>query len=59
MRRACRRCVADLTGDRRAPDLISADLRQARLDRGDAALVLRVSYVTAGKALGAWCASTS
>ena len=50
-RRACRRLVANVTGDRRALDLISAVLRQGRLDRGDAALVLRVSSVTARKTL--------
>jgi Fic family protein len=47
-----RRLVADVTGDKRAPDLISAVLRQGRLPRGDAALVLRVSDVTARKTLG-------
>ncbi|MBC2834060.1 Fic family protein [Paragemmobacter straminiformis] len=47
-----RRLVSDVTGDKRAPDLISAVLRHGRLDRGDAALVLRVSAVTARKTLG-------
>lgn len=46
-----RRLVADVTGDKRAPDLISAVFRHGRLDRGDAALVLKVSPVTARKTL--------
>jgi hypothetical protein len=52
MRRACRRLVADLTAYRRAPDLIADVLRQDRLDRGYAPSALRVSCITAGKALG-------
>lgn len=47
-----RRLVADVTGDKRAPDLVSAVLRHGRLPRGDAALVLRVSDVTARKTVG-------
>ena len=47
-----RRLVADVTGDKRAPDLISGVLRHGRLERGDAALVLRISTVTARKTLG-------
>lgn len=47
-----RRLVADVTGDKRAPELISGVLRHGRLERGDAALVLRVSAVTARKTLG-------
>ena len=46
-----RRLVADVSGDRRAPDLVSAVLRHGRFDRGDAALVLKVSSVTARKTL--------
>ncbi|MEO8243098.1 MAG: hypothetical protein ABI832_12380 [bacterium] len=45
------RLVADVTGDKRAPDLVSAVFRHGRLDRGDAALVLKVSKVTARKTL--------
>ncbi|MCB6179036.1 Fic family protein [Rhodobacter sp. Har01] len=47
-----RRLVADVTGDRRAPDLISAVLKFGRMERGDAAIVLKVSAVTARKTLG-------
>lgn len=47
-----RRLVLDATGDKRAPDLISAVLRHGKLPRGDAALVLKVSDVTARKTLG-------
>ena len=46
-----RRLVADVTGDKRAPDLISAVVRHGRLERGEAALVLKVSTVTARKTL--------
>jgi len=47
-----RRLVLDVTGDKRAPDLIGAVLRHGKLPRGDAALVLKVSDVTARKTLG-------
>ena len=46
-----RRLVLDVTGDKRAPDLIGAVLRHGKLARGDAALVLKVSDVTARKTL--------
>lgn len=46
-----RRLVMDVTGDKRAPDLISAVFRHGRLERGDAGSVLRVSPVTARKTL--------
>ena len=47
-----RRLVSDVTGDKRAPDLIGAVLRHGKLPRGDATLVLKVSDVTARKTLG-------
>ena len=46
------RLVADVTGDKRAPALIGAVLRYGELRRGDAALILKVSDVTARKTLG-------
>lgn len=42
-----RSLVEDVTGDRRAPDLIAAVLRFGALPRGDAAIVLRTSERTA------------
>ncbi|WP_245515729.1 Fic family protein [Oharaeibacter diazotrophicus] len=42
-----RTLVADVVGDRRAPDLVSAVLRMGEMARGDAALVLRTSERTA------------
>lgn len=39
--------VADVLGDKRAPDLVSAVLRMGSLDRGSADLVLRTSERTA------------
>ena len=50
--RDSRRVVTEVKGDSRAPDLISAVVRQGRLDQGDAALFLRVSSVTARKTFG-------
>jgi len=46
-----RALVADVVGDRRAPDLVSAVLRMGALPRGDAALVLRTSERTARNTL--------
>jgi Fic family protein len=48
-----RRLVADVTLDRRAPDLIGAILRFGSLPRGDAATVLKVSERTARQTLRA------
>lgn len=39
--------MADVAGDKRAPDLASAVLRMGALERGDAHLVLRTSERTA------------
>ncbi|MFC2967331.1 Fic family protein [Acidimangrovimonas pyrenivorans] len=46
-----KRLVLDVTGDKRAPELISAVLRHGQLNRGEAGLVLKVSDVTARKTL--------
>jgi len=46
-----RRLVADVSEDKRAPDLVSAVLRYGVLERGEAATVLKTSGVTARKTL--------
>lgn len=53
LERRYRRLVEDVSGDRRAPELISAVLRYGVLDRGEAATVLKTSAVTARKTLNA------
>ena len=46
------RLVVDVAGDKRSGALIATVLRYGELPRGDAALILKVSDVTARKTLG-------